>query len=123
MGFFPVSPVVPAGALIAAALAGQTIPGSLSMTGNVAVTMAGLGLVIKGGANSKIGSGTLAGGTVTIANTAVTANSRILITDTSEAGTVGTLSVSAVVPGTSFTVTSSNALDTSTFSYLIVEQS
>ena len=73
------------------------------------------------GSNASAGTGTLASGTVTISTTAVTANSLIFLTDTASSLTnVGTLSVSAKSAGTSFTVTSANALDTSTFNWLII---
>lgn len=133
MGFFPFVPLVPPGALIAGALAAQTVPGNFTVNGTMtalnvvasfgqlSASLAGTGLSVRGGSNAKIGSGTLTAGTVTIADTSVTANSKVFITDTSEAGTVGTLAVSTVA-GTSLTVTSSNALDTSTFNYMIVEQ-
>lgn len=67
------------------------------------------------------GTGTLVAGTVTISTTAVTSNSVILLTDTAASLTnVGVLSVSAKSAGTSFTVTSANVLDTSTFNWLII---
>ena len=67
------------------------------------------------------GTGTLSGGTVTISTTAVTANSLIFLQDTSSSITnVGTLIVSSKTAGTSFTVTSTLALDTSTFNWLII---
>lgn len=67
------------------------------------------------------GTGTLVAGTATVSNTAVTSSSVILLTDTTASLTnVGVLSVSAKSAGTSFTVTSANVLDTSTFNYLII---
>lgn len=78
-------------------------------------------LNIPTGSNASAGTGTLSGGTVTISTTAVTSNSLIFLTDTAATLTnVGTLSVSAKSAGTSFTVTSANVLDTSTFNWLIV---
>jgi hypothetical protein len=73
------------------------------------------------GSNAQAGTGTLVGGTVTISTTAVTASSLIFVTDTSSTITnVGTLTVSSKSAGTSFTVTSTLALDTSTFNWLII---
>ena len=73
------------------------------------------------GTNHSAGTGTLSGGTTTISNTLVTASSLIFLQDTNSVLTnVGTLSVTAKSAGTSFTVTSSNALDTSTFNWLII---
>lgn len=77
---------------------------------------------ITSGSNTKTGSGTLSGGTVTIANTSVTANSFIYLTPTSSSSTTsGVLAVTSKIAGTSFTVKSSNALDVATFVYLIIE--
>ena len=67
-----------------------------------------------------VGSGTLAAGTVTITNANVSTSSFILITDTATGSlvNVGTLTVNKAAG--SFTVTSTNVLDTSTFDYLII---
>jgi hypothetical protein len=94
------------------------------VNGNLAISTVGNGIQVKGGSNAKIGSGTLVGGTVTISNTSVTTNSKIFVQDTTSGSlaNVGSLVVSAKSAGTSFTVTSSNILDTSTFDYFIVEQ-
>lgn len=90
--------------------------------GQAAVITAGAGFSVKTGSNCKMGTGTLSGGTVTISNTSVTANSVIFLQDTSSSLTnVGVLSVTAKVAGTSFTVSSTSALDTSTFNYIIYE--
>lgn len=73
------------------------------------------------GANANAGTGTLTGGTVTIATTAVTASSLVFLTDTTNSLTnLGTLTVASISAGASFTVKSSNALDTSTFNWLII---
>lgn len=67
------------------------------------------------------GAGTLSSGAATISNTAVTANSVILLTDTTNSITnLGALTVATQTANTGFTVKSSNVLDTSTFSYIIV---
>lgn len=73
------------------------------------------------GSNKSAGTGTLSGGTATISTTAVTANSLIFLTDTASSLTnVGVMSVTSKSAGTSFTVTSTNVLDTSTFNWLII---
>ena len=78
-------------------------------------------LSIATGTNASAGTGTLVGGTVTISTTAVTSSSLIFLQDTSSSITnVGTLTVSAKTAGTSFTVTSTMALDTSTFNWFII---
>lgn len=93
----------------------------LDVTGNVSLTTAGNKIKIATGTNASAGTGTLVGGTVTISTTAVTANSLIFLTDTTASFTnVGVMSVSSKSAGTSFTVTSANVLDTSTFNWLII---
>lgn len=100
----------------------RTAAGMLGVTtGSFAVTTAGQGLRVKEGTNAKQGTATLAAGTVTVANTSVTANSRILLTIQIPGGAVGAVYVSAVVAGTSFTIKSTSATDTSTVAYLIME--
>jgi hypothetical protein len=92
-------------------------------TGQVALQIAGRGLSIKEGANAKQGTATLVAGAVTVANTSVTANSRIFLTSQVDGGTPGFLRVSARIAATSFTITSSSATDTSTVAYFITEPS
>lgn len=75
------------------------------------------------GANSKQGVATLVGGTVVVANTSVTAQSRIFLTPQT-LGTVtdpSALGVSARTPGVSFTVLADQATDTSIIAYEIFE--
>lgn len=91
------------------------------VNGGVDVIGAGFGLAIAEGANAKQGTATLAAGSVVVANTSVTANSRIFLTGQADGGAPGWLRVSARTAGTSFTVTSSSGTDTSTFAYEIFE--
>ena len=79
------------------------------------------GLYITEGSNKMMGAATLVAGTVTVNNTAVTANSRIFLCCQTPGGTPGFLRVSARVAGTSFTILSSSGTDTSTVAWLIVE--
>lgn len=73
------------------------------------------------GSNANAGTGTLSGGTATIATTAVTANSLIFLQSTgSSLVNVGTPKVTSQTAGTGFVVGSTNVLDTSTFNWLIV---
>lgn len=88
---------------------------------DVAIMTAGKGLQVREGTNAKSGTVTLVGGTATVANTSVTATSRIQLTSQADGGTPGWLRVSARTAGTSFTITSSSASDTSTVAYFIVE--
>lgn len=82
---------------------------------------AGGGLAIKQGTNARAGRATLVGGTVTVANTSVTATTDIQLTSQVDGGTPGWLRVSARTAGTSFTITSSSGTDTSTVAWLMVE--
>jgi len=88
-----------------------------------AINTAGKGIKVKEGSNARLGTATLVAGTVTVANTSVTANSRILLTVQS-LGTVTapkSIAVTARVAATSFTITSSDATDTSVVAYHIIE--
>lgn len=91
-----------------------------SSTGSVLVSTAGQGLRVKTGSNAKIGTATLVGGTVTVANTSVTANSRIFYSVSTAGGTQGNLRYTKSA-GTSFTITSTSATETSTVDWFIVE--
>lgn len=73
-------------------------------------------------AAAKNGRATLVAGTAVVANTAVTANSNIFITSNVDGGTLGGLRISSIVPGTSFTIKSTSATDTSTVAWMIVER-
>ncbi|MEV4784001.1 hypothetical protein AB0K53_00855 [Streptomyces tuirus] len=88
---------------------------------DVIIGLAGKGLRVKEGSNAKMGTATLAAGTVTVANTSVTANSRIWLTCQTPGGTPGFLRVSARTAGTSFTILSSSGTDTSVVAWLILE--
>jgi hypothetical protein len=93
-----------------------------TMTGNLKLGTAGNGLYVKEGTNSTMGVVTLVLGVATVSTTKVTANSRIFLT--TQGGTltnVASVYISARTPGTSFTITSMNLLDTSDVGWLIVE--
>lgn len=106
-------------------------PSSQTLTANavvkatygVSVTTAGYGLAVKEGSNAKMGTATLAAGTVTVSTTAVTANSRIFLTVQS----LGTILVPVAVAvtsrtaGASFVITSADVTDTSVVAWMIVE--
>jgi hypothetical protein len=88
----------------------------------VHVGLVGSGLKIAEGTNAKQGvSGAMVGGTVTVANTSVTASSRILLGIAAPGGTVGAPFISAVTAGTGFTIKSTSSSDTSTVAYEIFE--
>ncbi|WP_328657859.1 right-handed parallel beta-helix repeat-containing protein [Streptomyces sp. NBC_00334] len=82
---------------------------------------AGGGIAIAEGANARMGIATLVGGAATVANTSVTADSRIMLTSQGEGGTPGSLRVDTRTPGTSFHIQSSSAADTSTVAWVIFE--
>lgn len=90
-------------------------------SGDVGINTAGKGLQVKEGSNAKMGLATLTAGSVVVSTTAVTANSRIFITEQATGGTPGFVRVSARTAGTSFTITSSSGTDTSTVAWMIVE--
>lgn len=90
-------------------------------SGDLSVITAGRTLKIAEGSNCKMGTATLVAGTVTVNTTAVTANSRIFLSNNANGGTVGALYVSARTAGTSFVITSTSATDTSTVAWLLLE--
>ncbi len=66
------------------------------------------------------GKATLVAGTVTVNTTAIDNSRLILLTRSTVSGTSGHLCSSNIVEGVSFDIDSSNALDTSTISWLLV---
>ncbi len=104
--------------------AGETVVIATQATGDFAVTTAGKGFKVKEGANAKMGTATLVAGKVTVANTSVTATSRIFLQSKGAKGEhIGSLTVTAKVAATSFTVESSNAEDVRELDYIIFEPS
>ncbi|WP_309049289.1 glycosyl hydrolase family 28-related protein [Streptomyces sp.] len=81
---------------------------------------AGGGIAIAEGANARMGVATLAAGTVTVANTSVTATTRVAVFRQAAGGTLGHLSAT-VNAGVGFTITSNSATDTSTVAWLLLE--
>lgn len=94
---------------------------ALQVNGSISVISIGAGFRVAEGASARQGVVTLVGGTATIANTTITANSRIFLTSQADGGTPGFLRVSTRAAGTSFTITSSSGTDTSTVAYEIFE--
>lgn len=66
------------------------------------------------------GKATLVNGSVAVTLPAVDANSVILVSRMTPAGTLGYLSVPSVTPGTGFTITSSSATDNSLIGYAVL---
>lgn len=103
-------------------LAGGQADGDFTVFGtNFTIGSAGGKIRVKEGANATMGTATLVAGTVTVNTTAVTANSRIFLTAQTSGAGPGALRVSARVAATSFTITSTNAADTSLVAWWIVE--
>lgn len=97
-------------------------------TGNLLITDGGLdiqtpgkGLAVAEGSNARQGVATLVTGTKVVNTSVVGTNSRISLTAQNSSGTVGSYRVSARTPGTSFTILSSSALDTSVIFWEIFE--
>lgn len=80
---------------------------------------AGGGIAIKEGTNARMGVATLAAGTITVANTSITANTRIVPIRQTLTGTPGHLSVTKN-PGVGFTINSSTT-ETSTVLWILFE--
>jgi len=86
------------------------------------INTVGKGLYIKEGTNATMGHATLSGGTVVVSTTKVTANSRIQLTINGGTLTnVGSVYESTRTAGTSFTISSTNVLDASDVSWVIIE--
>jgi hypothetical protein len=78
------------------------------------------GLRYVAGTGQRCGDAVLVAGTVTVANTSVTANTRVLLSRKTQGAAAGFLGYT-LSAGTSFTITSSNAGDTGTISYELIE--
>lgn len=101
----------------------RTAAGVLGTDGSFSLATVGGGLLIKEGANATSGVATLVAGTVTVNTTKVTATSRIQLTPQA-LGTVTSpkaVGVTARTAGTSFTITSADATDTSPIAWTIIE--
>ena len=102
----------------------QVVPkgtGVLASTGAISVTTTGKGLQVKEGSNAKQGvTSAMISGSVTVSNTSVTANSRILYSRGTAGGMLGNVSLTQSA-GVGFTLTSSSATETSSFVYQIFE--
>ena len=106
---------------------GATLPtatwhviGTTKLEGDVTLPTAGNGLSIKEGTNATMGTGTLVAGSLTVNTNKVTASSRIFYSVSTAGGTQGFLSYT-ISAGTSFTITSTSATDTSSINWIIIE--
>lgn len=94
--------------------------GAVTLGGGLTLAVAGP-LSMTSGTNQRAGNATLVGGTVTVNNTTVTANTVVMLTRKTSGGTIGTAITYTLSAGASFTITSDNILDTSVFSYVLIE--
>lgn len=97
----------------------QTV--SIDADGSLSILQAGGGIEIKEGSNARMGQATLAGGSVVVANTSVTASTRVFVTRATGPGANASQVAVSVTAGVSFTITSANALDNDTFNWLLFE--
>jgi hypothetical protein len=99
------------------------ITGAVTATGNVIISAAGSGLQVKEGSNARMGTATLSGGTIEVANTSAATGDRIFIQRVSgTAAEFGHLSYT-ISNGVSFTINSTDAQDDSVVNWLIIKPS
>lgn len=91
--------------------------------GNLLTSFAGKTLAVRSGTNAKAGTFTLVAGTVTVSNTAVTANSVIKATLKTLGGTQSNWLKITPTASTGFTVVGENVADTGTYNFTILEVS
>ena len=111
------------GSVTATTTVTATLGAITATNGNVVLGTAGNGIVVKAGTNARIGAATLtAGSSGSIANTSVTANTKIF-TSVSALGTVTAPQAMLITKsaGVGFTITSADATDTSTVDWFMVE--
>lgn len=107
-------------AVNAAGTTGATLHlGTLDATNSITMRAAAP-LSVTSGTNQRAGNAVLVGGTVTINNTTVTANTLVMLSPKTASGTLGTYTYT-LSAGASFTINSSSAIDTSTISYFLIE--
>jgi hypothetical protein len=96
----------------------DTFSGGNTYLGSTSLSIGSSVINIASGTNKSVDDATLSGGTVTVANTSVTSNSRIWISAPHSASNNGAYSV-VITPGTGFVINSTNVLDASTVTYEI----
>lgn len=99
----------------------RSAAGNTATDNSLVLAQPGKGVQIKEGSNARMGVATLSAGTATVANTSVTASTRIFLTAQTSGAAPGALRVSAVSAGTSFTITSTSNTDTSVVAWLLIE--
>lgn len=93
---------------------------NLDFLGDINMATAGALFKIRSGTDQRGGNATLVAGTITVANTSITANSIVLYARKTIGGVAGNLSYT-LNAGVGFTINSSNVADISTVSYFIIE--
>lgn len=126
LGFWGVTPIIqPANTVAIDTLLTSTglraSGGLANFDTDVKLPTVGTGLYVKEGTNATMGTQALVAGVAVVATTKVTANSRIFAFANALGGTSGLVRVTARTAGTSFTLTSTNVLDTSTYAWIIIE--
>ena len=102
--------------------ANQTFSGTNTITTLYVTNLYTVGtIIVPFGANSRAGNATLVGGTIAVAVNTVTADSIVMLTRKTSGGTIGTGITYTLNAGTGFTINSDNILDTSVFSYFVIE--
>lgn len=119
--------------------AALTAPGSITAAvgnitatnGNLVLSTIGNGLQIKEGSNARMGQATLTNGSVTVANTSITANTRIFLSRASNNAStaLGILQTGAISVGVNFVIEAGTAAtpdtpvagDQSTVNWMLVE--
>ena len=97
---------------------------NITSTGNITITTAGKGLVIKDNSNGRVGVATLNGGSpasVVVSNNTVTTNTLIFLTRYGVNKT-DPVSVGSITNGVSFTINSSHNADVDQVFWLLVEK-
>lgn len=131
MGFFPFQPqtlplsggtltgtlntagIVNTGTITSTNTISTSALAGITANGGFDVNFAGVGLRVAEGSNAKQGTtGAMTAGAITVADTSVTANSRIFVCRSAGGTNPGAWYVSAQTVGTSFVATSTNAADT-----------
>jgi len=111
-----------ASSLNGASFAAPGAIGNTTASTGVFTNLSATKLNIATGANASIGTATLAGGTITVTTTAVATGSIIMVSINTPGGTAGFISVPSanIINATSFVINSSDAADTSTINWWIV---
>lgn len=91
----------------------------LEFAGSITMSPAKV-LTIRTGSGQRAGNATLVGGTITVNNATVTANTIVMVTRKTIGGVPGNLTYT-LSAGSSFTINSANGADTSTVSYFLIE--